>query len=137
MWAQTPGAEQDTQAVRDVVARYVKARNDKDSDAVRRLFTTDADQLVSTGEWRRGIDKLVRGAMESSQRERSQSSIQVENVRFLDADVGIADGRYRTTSLSGATREMWTTLVLKRTGTEWRIAAIRNMLPAAPNGAGR
>ena len=37
------------------------------------------------------------------------------------------------TGLAGAeTRNMWTTLVVTRGEGGWRIAAIRNMLPAAP-----
>lgn len=96
---------------------------------MRSLFTPDADQLVSSGEWRRGIDNLVRGAMASSQKETGTSSITVETVRFLEPDIAIIDGRYRTTSSTGDVRNMWTTLVLKRTVDGWRITAIRNMLP--------
>jgi len=47
--------------------------------------------------------------------------------------VALADGRYELTGLAGgATRSMWTSLVLTRGTDGWRIAAIRNMLPAAP-----
>lgn len=60
-------------------------------------------------------------------------SINVESVRFLSSDVAIADGRYEITGLrNDQTRKMWTTLVLTRTSDGWRIAAIRNMLPAPP-----
>jgi uncharacterized protein (TIGR02246 family) len=125
---QTPAA--DEEAARNLVAQYMQARNQKDEAAVRRLFTTDADQLVSSGEWRKGIDHLVRGAMASSQKETGTSSITVESVRMLQADVALVDGRYRTTSAGGDMRNMWTTLILKRTAEGWRITAIRNMLPA-------
>lgn len=124
-------SDRNEQAVRSVVAEYMRARNDKDAEAVRRLFTPDADQLVSTGEWRKGIADLVRGTSASSRKEASKSSITVEDVRFVDSDVAIVDGRYRTVSLNGAGRDMWTTIVLKRVGDDWRITAIRNMLPAA------
>jgi hypothetical protein len=57
----------------------------------------------------------------------------VESLRMVTPDVAIADGRYELTGLAGgATRSMWTTLVLKRTEKGWRISAIRNMLPAVP-----
>jgi hypothetical protein len=47
--------------------------------------------------------------------------------------VALADGRYELTGLAGGeSRKMWTTLVLTRGADGWRIAAIRNMLPAAP-----
>jgi len=127
--AQTP-PEQEEQKIRAVVAAYMAARNENSPEAVRRLFTPDADQLVSTGEWRRGITDLVRGTSASSRKEAGKSSITVEAIRFVDENVSIVDGRYRTVSLDGAARDMWTTLVLKRVGADWRIAAIRNMLPA-------
>ncbi|HEX4773014.1 MAG TPA: SgcJ/EcaC family oxidoreductase [Bryobacteraceae bacterium] len=129
LWTQPASPTGDEAAARDVVARYMQARNQKDETAVRSLFTPDADQLVSSGEWRRGIDNLVRGAMASSQKETGTSSITVETVRFLEPDIAIIDGRYRTTSSTGDVRNMWTTLVLKRTVDGWRITAIRNMLP--------
>ena len=44
-----------------------------------------------------------------------------------------ADGRYDLTGLAGGeTRHMWTSIVSVKTAAGWRIAAIRNMLPAAP-----
>lgn len=127
-----PSAGADSSAIRGVIARYMQARNDKDAEAVGRLFTPDADQLVSTGEWRRGLNSLIRGTAASSQKESGKSSIAVESVRFIAPDVAIADGRYQTTSLNGAVRNMWTTLILKRENSAWRITAIRNMLPASP-----
>ena len=130
--AQT-SSEQDEQKVRSVVAEYMAARNENSPEAVRKLFTPDADQLVSTGEWRKGLTDLVRGTSLSSRKEAGKSSITVEAVRLVDKDVSIVDGRYRTVGVNGAIREMWTTLVLKRVGTDWRITAIRNMLPAPPN----
>ena len=124
----------DEVAVREVVRQYVDARERMDERAVAALFTEDADQLVSSGEWRRGRSEVVRGAMESSRQMGGRRSIAVESVRFITPEVAIADGRYELTGLAGgATRRMWATLVLKRTGGGWRIAAIRNMLPSAPS----
>jgi uncharacterized protein (TIGR02246 family) len=71
--------------------------------------------------------------MASSQSTGGKRTITVEQVRFLSPDIAIADGRYELTGLSGGTnRSMWATLVVKKTDKGWRIAAIRNMLPAAP-----
>lgn len=131
--AQGGGGSNDEAAVRQVVSKYVDARERIDPKAVEELFTSDADQLVSSGEWRKGRDAVVRGTMASSRSTGGKRSITVESVRFLTPDVAIADGRYELTGLAGgATRNMWATLVLKRTEQGWRIAAIRNMLPAAP-----
>jgi uncharacterized protein (TIGR02246 family) len=127
--AQT-SSEQDEQKIRSVVAEYMAARNKNSPEAVRKLFTPDADQLVSAGEERKGLADLVRGTSISSRKEAGQNSITIEAVRLIDNDVAIVDGRYRNVGVNGAIRDMWTTLVLKRVGSDWRIAGIRNMLPA-------
>jgi len=123
----------DEAAVRDVVARYVNAREHSDEKAIAALFTADADQLVSSGEWRKGRDAVVRGTLASSQSTGGTRTITVESVRFLGADVALADGRYDIAgTASGETRHMWTTIIVHRTPAGWRITAIRNMLPAPP-----
>lgn len=126
-------SESDHVSIRNLIQRYMDARNHMDETALRNLFTPDADQLVSTGQWRRGLDDLLKGAMASSKKENSHSSVTVESIRMLGHDSAIADGRYETTSKSDAApRKMWSTFILQRTAGGWRIAAIRNMLPAAP-----
>jgi uncharacterized protein (TIGR02246 family) len=123
----------DDAAIREIVSKYVDARERIDPKAVEDLFTSDADQLVSSGEWRKGREAVVRGTMASSASTGGKRTISVESVRMITPDVAIADGRYELTGLAGgATRSMWTSLVLKRTEKGWRISAIRNMLPAAP-----
>jgi len=124
---------QDDAAIRDVVRKYVEARQHMDAAAIQNLFTADADQLVSSGEWRKGRDAIVRGTMASSERTGGTRSIEVESVRVVAPGVAIADGRYELTGLAGGTaRRMWTTFVLTNSSGGWRIAAIRNMLPAPP-----
>lgn len=130
LFAQSPG---DDGAIRDVVKRYVDARDQKDPKAIEALFTLDADQLVSSGEWRKGRAEVVKGTMASSQREAGKRTIQLESIRFIGSGVAIADGRYEISGLAGGqSRRMWTSLLVQREPDGWRIAAIRNMLPAAP-----
>lgn len=118
----------DEAAIREVVKKYVGAREAIDERAIEALFTRDADQLVSSGEWRKGREELVRGTVASSKKETgTKRTITIETIRFLDANVAIADGRYDLGS-----RHMWSTFLFKKDGGTWRIAAIRNMLPAAP-----
>ena len=123
----------DEAAIKDVVARYVDARDRKDAKATESLFTADADQLVSSGDWRKGRDAVVRGAMASSESSGGKRTITVEAVRFPTPGVALADGRYEIAGLAGAPpRRMWSTFLITRTPDGWRIAAIRNMLPAPP-----
>jgi uncharacterized protein (TIGR02246 family) len=123
----------DDAAIRAIVQRYVDAREHRDPKAVEALFTTDADQLVSSGEWRKGRDAVVSGTMASSQRTGGTRTITVESIRMIGPDVAMVDGRYDLAGLAGGqTRRMWTTLIVKRTSEGWRIAGIRNMLPAPP-----
>ncbi len=123
---------QDDTDIRALIAQYVDARNHNDASALRELFTPDADQLVSSGEWRRGRDALLSGAMASSKKENGHSSVVLESVRLIGSDAAIADGRYETVTARNSTpRKMWSAFILERTVTGWRITAIRNMLPSA------
>lgn len=120
-------AEADEAAVKALVDRYSAARDTPtpDPDKIRTLFTADADQLVSSGEWRRGREALVPGMMRSSRTNTGDRTITVETVRFLSDNVAIADARY----IIGE-RKMWSTFLAVRTADGWRIGAIRNMKPA-------
>ena|SRR5258705_484828 len=123
----------DESAIRAVVQRYVDAREAGDAKAIEALLTSDADQLVSDGVWRKGRAELVRGMLESSRKTGGRRTIGVETIRLLAPDVALVDGRYKQTGLAaGGDREMWTTILLRREPDGWRIAAIRNMMPTTP-----
>jgi uncharacterized protein (TIGR02246 family) len=130
-FGQSPTKEDDA-AVREVVRLYVEAREARDAKAVEALLTADADQVVSDGTWRRGRESLVRGMLESSRRNPAKRTIDVESVRLLAPDVAVADGRYTQVATEKDVRAPWTTIVARRTAEGWKIAAIRNMLPATP-----
>jgi uncharacterized protein (TIGR02246 family) len=115
-------------AIRGLVRQYVDARERQDAKAVEALFTADADQLVSSGEWRKGRPEVVRGTLASSRTSTGKRTIDVDSIRFLSATAAIADGRYE---IGGSQpRKMWSTFVMTKSSDGWRIAAIRNMLPA-------
>ncbi len=121
----------DDAAIRELVRKYADAREAQDPAAVAALFVSDADQLVSSGEWRRGRDVLVKGALGSSARTPGTRTLDVEAIRMVGADSAIADARYEIRGLEGgASRKMWSTFVVVRQGGAWCISAIRNMLPA-------
>jgi uncharacterized protein (TIGR02246 family) len=123
----------DETAIREVVHKYLDAREHRDPKAVGEVFTADADQLVSSGEWRRGREALVRGTLASSEATGGQRTIRIETIRFLAPTVALADGPYVLTGLTGGeSRNMWSTFVMTRDSNGWRIAAIRNMRPTTP-----
>lgn len=128
--AAPPANAGDDATIRAVVADYLQARERRDGAAVGALFTADADQLTSSGEWRRGREDIVRGTLASSDRTGGKRTITIETVRFPGRDLAIADGRYELAGADQGTRRMWTSFVFVREGGGWRIAAIRNMLPA-------
>ena len=112
-------------AVRELAKKYVDARVAGDEKAIRALFTPEADQLVSSGELRRGREEVVKGTLAASKRESGERTITIDTVRFVTPDVAIADGPYIV-----GDRKMRTMLLMVRTKEGWRIAAIRNMLPS-------
>ena len=128
--AQSPAVNaSDEAAVRDIVRRYTQARELSDPKSIEALFTADADQYTSSGEWRRGVAQLVKGMLESSARNPGMRAITVAAVRFVTPDVAVVDGEYKTGTDA---RQLWTTLIVKREARGWRIAAIRNMAPTSP-----
>ena len=122
-------AQDDQSAIRGLVQKYLDAREKRDPKAVEALFTSEVDQLVSSGEWRRGRDAVVKGTLASSEATGGKRTITVETIRFLTKDTVIADGRYEIND-----RKMWSTFLMVRTPEGWNIGAIRNMLRAAPAG---
>ena len=113
-------------AVRSIIERYVSARDARDATALAELFTADADQYTTTGDWRRGRAQMLPGMAESSRQNPGSRGIEVRAVRFLTPDVALADGAYL---IAGSDLPRWTTIVVVRDADVWRITAIRNMTP--------
>jgi uncharacterized protein (TIGR02246 family) len=120
-------AQTDDDAIRALVQKYMDARELQDAQAVASLFTADADQLVSSGEWRKGREELVKGTLASSRNATGKRTVTLTSIRYIVPGVALADGRYEL-----GDRKMWSSFVLAETPQGWKIAAIRNMLPAAP-----
>jgi uncharacterized protein (TIGR02246 family) len=128
--AQTPVT--DDAAVRALVDAYSAAREKGDAAALTALFTADADQLVSSGEWRKGREAVVKGSLASSQQTQGKRTFTIETVRMVAANVAFVDSRYDIAQADGTTRRMWAAWLLVKDGAAWKIAGIRNMLPAPP-----
>ena len=128
-----PSPSADETSVREIVRRYVEAREKRDPKLLEALFTADADQLTTSGEWRKGRDNVVKGGLASSQANPGSREIAIEVVRFVAPGVALADGRYEISGAAGAApRRMRTTFVVVKAGENWRISAIRNMAPTEP-----
>jgi hypothetical protein len=61
-----------------------------------------------------------------------QRTFTVETLRMVSADVAIVDSRYDIGADTATARRMWAAWILVKWPEGWRIAAIRNMLPAPP-----
>lgn len=117
-------------AITQLVAQYAQARENQDTTLLKNILTGDVDQLVSSGEWRRGIRTAVAGMQRSSSNNPGTRTLTVEQVRRISKKVAIADARYVIRNPNGSERKMWSTFIAVRKKGQWKISAIRNMLPA-------
>ena len=126
----TKQADEQTKKIYALIDKYSLARDKKDTLLLKSILTNDVDQLVSSGEWRNGKDAAVQGMLQSSAGNPGTRTLTVEKVRFLDSKNALADARYDINSTAGTTRKMWSTFVVVVQQGQWKIAAIRNMLPS-------
>ena len=114
-----------------LIAQYSHARESKDTILLKKIITTDIDQLVSTGEWRSGIGPAVKGMMKSSTNNPGSRTLRVDKIRLVTPVCAIVDCRYEIANANGNPRRMWSSFIVVADKGIWKIAAIRNMLPAA------
>ena len=123
----------DEAAIRSVVQAFLDTREANDAAALGALLTADVDQQQTSGNTRRGREAVVTGSLATQQSTGGRRTITIDALRFVTPDVAIADGRYDSVGRAdGTERRMLTSMVLRREGGAWKIAAIRNMLPTAP-----
>jgi uncharacterized protein (TIGR02246 family) len=123
----------DEQAVRAVIQAFLDTREANDAAGLAALLTADVDQRQTSGNLRSGRDAVVSGSLATQQTTGGRRSITVDSLRFVGADVALADGRYDSIGRAdGTDQRMLTSMVLRREGGAWKIAAIRNMLPSTP-----
>ena len=128
-----PGAPDDAQqkAITALIDKYSEAREKSDTILLKSILTTDVDQLVSNGEWRKGISSAVEGMLKSSAGSPGTRTLRVESIRMISATNAIVDCRYEIQNTGGTTRKMWSTFIVIADRKTWKISAIRNMLPAS------
>ncbi len=118
--------EKDIEAL---IGKYAQARETKDTILLKSILTNDIDQLVSTGEWRRGMEGAMQGMMQSSKSKPGQRTLIVDNIRLINPESAIVDARYEIENTDGTVRKMWSTFIVVNQAGTWKITAIRNMLP--------
>jgi uncharacterized protein (TIGR02246 family) len=132
-FAQVADRAADEAAIRKVIQAFLDTREANDPAALGALLTADVDQQQTSGNTRRGREAVVSGSLATQQATGGTRTITVDTLRFVSADVAIADGRYDSTGRAdGTDQRMLTSMVLRREGGAWKIAAIRNMIPTAP-----
>ena len=112
-----------------LIDKYSQAREKRDTVLLKSILTTDIDQLVSTGEWRNGIDASLTGMMESSANSPGTRTLSIEKIRLFNSNNSIVDCKYEIQNPDGTSRKMWSTFIVVSNQGIWKISAIRNMLP--------
>lgn len=116
-----------------VIDKYSLARENRDTVLLKAILMSDVDQLVSTGEWRNGVQSSVKGMLRSSASTPGTRTLAVDKIRLVSSTSAIVDCRYEIKNDDGSLRKMWSTFVVVSDKRGWKISAIRNMLPAANN----
>ncbi len=117
-------------AIELLIDQYSEAREKSDTILLKKILTHDVDQLVSTGEWRNGLDAAVQGMMKSSGSNPGTRTLRIENIRMLNPAAAIVDCRYEIQNTDGSVRKMWSTFLVVFEKKKWKISAIRNMMPS-------
>jgi uncharacterized protein (TIGR02246 family) len=129
--AQSAEHAADEKAIKAVLQEFLDARDANDPHRLAAVLSADADQQQTSGERRRGRDAVVKGSLSTQQSTGGKRTIAVESIRFVAADVALADGRYDSVGRAdGSDLHMLTAIVLRRESGAWKIAAIRNMVPS-------
>ena len=120
-------------AINFLIDQYSQAREKRDTSLLKAILTSDVSQLVSTGEWRIGINIAVEGMLKSSANSPGTRTLTVEKIQMITASSAIVDCRYDIQNADGTPRKMWSTFIVVADKEIWKIRAIRNMLPAPNN----
>lgn len=129
MQAQAPSEEQ-RRAIQSLIDTYSEAREKQDTVLLKSILTDDIDQLVSNGEWRTGVSAATKGMAKSTATNPGKRTLTVDKIRLTSKTTGIVDCRYEIQNADGTIQKMWSTFIVVLAKKQWKISAIRNMLPA-------
>jgi hypothetical protein len=116
--------------IHSLIEKYSQSRETSDTVLLKSILTADVDQLVSSGEWRNGINGAMKGMVRSSAGNPGTRTLKIEKIKYLNSESAIVDARYEIQNTDGTARKMWSTFIVVQNNTTWKITAIRNMLPA-------
>lgn len=136
-FTQAPAGAGEEAAIRKAVQQLDDARNAGNWKGVSAVFTDEADQMTSTGEWRRGHAEIEKGVAQSmaTTYKGGKYVTTIDQVRMVAPNVAIADGPFDLQNVpGGGVRHAHVTYVLVKSGGQWRIGASRSMVNA-PAGA--
>ena len=119
--------------ITSLIDKYSLAREKRDTILLKTILTQDVSQLVSTGEWRTGMNAAIEGMLKSSANSPGTRTLHVEKIQTITSSSAIADCRYEIQNADGTARKMWSTFIIVADKKTWKIIAIRNMLPAPNN----
>jgi hypothetical protein len=122
--------ENQQKAISLLIDQYATARETRDTTLLKTILMEDVDQLVSTGEWRYGLNSAVQGMLKSSANSPGTRMLQVDKVKMISSASAVVDCKYEIQNASGEARKMWSTFIVVAENGVWKISAIRNMLPA-------
>lgn len=139
------GTAADEKDLRSISAQIQEAWNRADAKMMGDLFLTDGDYVSSTGRTARGRAEVEKAFAQqwSGVYKGTRIVPTVTTVRFVRRDVAIVDGGFEVTGMRDAagkvlsTRSGLSTIVAARKGDRWYIAALRGMVPSAPEGTGK
>src|SRR5436190_9659881 len=109
---QVTGDSKETKAIASLIDQYSQAREKRDTVLLKAILTSDVDQLVSTGEWRTGINAAVEGMIKSSANSPGTRTLRIEKIQMLTASSAVADCRYEIQNTDGTARKMWSTFIV-------------------------
>jgi uncharacterized protein (TIGR02246 family) len=133
----TAGQAGDEPSIRKVLQQYDETRNRGDWKAYGALFVSEADQLTSSGTWRRGTAEIMKSTADitATTYKGGKYTTTVDRVRVIAPTVALVDGAFEISNLAGGgTRKGLMSMVLVKDGGQWRVAATRSMVPT-PAGA--
>src|SRR5690349_22320556 len=106
-FAQSGPTKTQRQDIIALIDKYSEAREKKDTVLLKSILTADIDQLVSTGEWRNGVQSSVNGMLKSSATSPGTRTLTIDKIRMVSPAAAIVDCKYEIANADGTPRKMW------------------------------